>query len=820
MHSGWLSLDLQGNTLFGASTLLFTFDGGRTWDWAPDGPDGHISGMVAPSASTLFTVGQSHGASDLELSSNGLTGFNPVSLPAPAQIASNSVPTYGLPIFADSRNGYEVVRYRSANGVTSTAVLYSTSNAGRTWRVDGTLKNLLGSEAANSTLVDLAWILPFDPKGAPATLVELSTGITASLPSHQSGDFGRCTLSFFTPAQGWSDCGGDLTATSNGGNTWSEISPRASNGVLTPYPVTPATAVPPLVASSPSTPPPPISLARAVSQHLGFDSAILPDAATLKNWWQSSPYYDIGIYAPGSPNGPTDPALTTAWVSAVSQEGWGILPIWTGLQAPCGCNNPPSGAHAHDSYPECRQLTPAQLFSIKPTEAEQQGEAQAQAPFNSIRSLGLDGSVIYVDIENYDASARDDRNLSCGAATEAYVAGWTKRMHQDGGAGSAGVYGVLWDASPQSHGSQAQAIDFQGADSLFLARDDNRVTVWGLNHDTDSQLDDSLWPTRQRIHQFRGEAQESWGGASLYIDSNVEDAPVAGGNNLKPIVPTTASNIGFGPNSYLTGVADGTNNGAFVTGQVVGVSYTDGAWSDGTSFTATSGTTSSIGGTTPIVYGTISTVAFAINNLGQVVGYYRNLPTDIGRGFLYTPGQGFTNFDFAGAMWTELYSINDAGWILGAYAMSDFVPHCVLYKPPYTSPVLFDDPGGSCFSTSVNGIGQITGAYPTDPSETAFVPFVNDAQGATPGNAANYQALSTPSAYTFPQGINNNGIVTGEDANLIAGFFLDPRYSSSYATVSIPNTSETTLLGLNDSVQAAGWVYTTQSQGILLDTAH
>lgn len=817
VHHGWLSLDLQGNTLFGTSTLLTTFDGGRNWDWAPAGPDAHISGMVATS-NTLWTVGQAHGVSELD-TNRGSVNFDTVSLPAPPQVAPNTIPTYTLPVFLDSHNGYEVVRYRSANGATSAAVLFSTTNGGNTWKSDGILKGLLGSEDANSAITASAWILPFDPQGSSASLLEQSPGVTSSLPSHQSGDFGRCTISFFSQAEGWSDCSGDLTATSNGGTTWTEISPRTNNGLLVSNAITPPIAVPALTFATPPTPTPtPITLTRTVSQHLGFDSAVLPDLAKLQAWWQASPYYDIGIYAPGSPNGPSDPALSAAWVTAASKQGWGIVPIWPGLQAPCGCDNPPSGPHAHDTYPQCHQRGAGQTFSFKLTQAEQQGEAQALAAYNSVKALGLDGSIVYADIEPYDASASDGRNLSCGAATEAYVSGWVKGMHQDGGAGSAGVYGIVWDAVPHTPVSQPQAVDFQGADSVFLARDDNRVTVWGLNHDSESQLDDTLWATRQRIHQFRGGSQESWGGASLYIDSNVEDAPIAGGNNVKPIVPTTVTDVSYGPNSYLTGIADGTNYGIFATGQGVGVSYTNGAWSDGTGFLWTPSKTSTTGGSTPLVYGAISTVPFAINNLGQVVGYYRNLSTDIGHGFLYTPGQGFTNFDVAGAIWTELYSVNDAGWILGGYANADYVAHCVLYKPPYTSPILFDDPGGSCFSTAINGLGQITGAYPTDPSQTAFVPFVNDAQSSVPGNTANYQALSTPSLYTLPQGINNNGIVTGEDANLLAGFFLDPRSSNSYASVSVPGTSESTLLGLNDSVQSAGWVYSTQIQGILLDT--
>ena len=284
-------------------------------------------------------------------------------------------------------------------------------------------------------------------------------------------------------------------------------------------------------------------------------------------------------------------------------------------------------------------------------------------------------------------------------------------------------------------------------------------------------------------------------------------------------MPSAVTNVSVGPSSYLTGVANGVNNGVFATGQAVGVSYTNGAWSDGVGFLWTPSKTSTTGGSTPLAYGTISTIPFSINNLGQVVGYYRNLSTDIGHGFLYTPGQGFTNFDIAGAMWTELYSINDAGWILGAYAGEDYVAHCILYKPPYTTPIVYDDPGAACSSTGLNGLGQITGSY-LNSSETAFVPFVNDPESATPGNPANYQTLTAPTPYALPQGINNNGIVVGDDAAASTAFFVDPRNSNSYAALTIPGASESHLLNLNDTAQSAGWDYSTQIQGILLDTTH
>jgi hypothetical protein len=74
-----------------------------------------------------------------------------------------------------------------------------------------------------------------------------------------------------------------------------------------------------------------------VRSNRGRRAYTLPEFQQLKSWWDSSPYYDIGIYLPGSPSGPNSAnpksgaALNADWVSLASSIGWGFIPIWSGL---------------------------------------------------------------------------------------------------------------------------------------------------------------------------------------------------------------------------------------------------------------------------------------------------------------------------------------------------------------------------------------------------------------------------------------------------------------------------------------------------------
>ena len=84
-----------------------------------------------------------------------------------------------------------------------------------------------------------------------------------------------------------------------------------------------AACVPPKPAPSPPTTP------------QGFDTCAAPSTATMQTWWTSSPYTSVGIYIGGANRGCAEPNLTPPWVSTVIAQGWRLLPIWVGPQAPC-----------------------------------------------------------------------------------------------------------------------------------------------------------------------------------------------------------------------------------------------------------------------------------------------------------------------------------------------------------------------------------------------------------------------------------------------------------------------------------------------------
>jgi photosystem II stability/assembly factor-like uncharacterized protein len=239
---GWLSLDVEGNTLFAASTLLSTSDGGRTWDWAKDGPDARIVAILAPTDKDVWITAESGGTSELDVSHNGGDSFHKVNLPAPQEIAPAKYPTYDLPLFTDGLNGYESVTYSGGNGDKSAAVLFSTADGGRTWKQDMILSNLAESsvgEITSSTVAGSTWIHSFAPHGSQPMLLKLTPmGGTTDGAKADIND-NNCGLSFLTPSEGWANCSGILSSTIDGGASWTSSSPRARNGVLTTDPITP-----------------------------------------------------------------------------------------------------------------------------------------------------------------------------------------------------------------------------------------------------------------------------------------------------------------------------------------------------------------------------------------------------------------------------------------------------------------------------------------------------------------------------------------------------------------------------------------------------
>jgi hypothetical protein len=82
-----------------------------------------------------------------------------------------------------------------------------------------------------------------------------------------------------------------------------------------------------------------------------FDSCAAPSLAAMQAWKISSPYQGHGIYIGGLSRSCVQPNLTPTWLASTSQQGWRIIPIYVGYQAPCtGRSN---AAQVHQRQRSC-----------------------------------------------------------------------------------------------------------------------------------------------------------------------------------------------------------------------------------------------------------------------------------------------------------------------------------------------------------------------------------------------------------------------------------------------------------------------------------
>ena len=240
------------------------------------------------------------------------------------------------------------------------------------------------------------------------------------------------------------------------------------------------------VASSP-VPPPELPATVANDVGLGFDTCTAPSSGAMQAWLLHSPYRAVGIYIGGAERACDQPNLTAAWVREQAAAGWRFIPMYAGPQAALG------------------QLTsPAQ-----------QGAADADDAVTQAQGLGFGpGTPLYYDMESYPPDE--------AGAVIAFLAAWTIQLHHLGY--DAGVYassdsGVADLAQSYASGSDATP------DVIFDA-------LWnGEANTSDSHYLPGEWTGGRRLHQFSGNASESFGGATMVIDQDYLDVtlPVVGG---------------------------------------------------------------------------------------------------------------------------------------------------------------------------------------------------------------------------------------------------------------------------------------------------
>src|SRR5687768_14860104 len=313
----------------------------------------------------------------------------------------------------------------------------------------------------------------------------------------------------------------------------------------------------------------------------GFDRCEIPTLSQMRVWSQNSPYQSVNLYIGGVNRACANNALSSSYIFQLYQQGWKFFPTWVGPQAPC------------TNY--------INRFSSDVTIAFQQGVDQANLAVERLAELALTGptktgSVVYYDMENYGTAT------SCRAAVNAFMNGWVSQIHTRGNL--AGVYGSTLCNTGLSDFLNITHVP----DVIWPARwyhnlgegyYDPSASVWNLG----SCLPNTVWSNHQRIRQYEGDHNETWGNLTLDIDSNVLDGVVAIPYDY-PFVsstlaidpsPTNAASVDFRINfsKSVTGVNE-ADFSLTTTGSISGASITD-VTGSGNTYTVTANTGSGTG---------------------------------------------------------------------------------------------------------------------------------------------------------------------------------------------------------------------------------
>jgi hypothetical protein len=234
------------------------------------------------------------------------------------------------------------------------------------------------------------------------------------------------------------------------------------------------------------------SVSGSIFTGLGFDTCSAPSSKAMAAWAES-PFRGVGVYIGGENSACSQPNLSASWVSAQTTAGWHIIPTYVGLQAPTS------------SCSSCAKLTTVA--------AGTQGSAAAEDAVAEAVTIGIGvGSPIYFDMESYSPTT------SATKAVLTFLEAWTNKLHE------LGYISGVYSSSGSGIADLARQVGttYSSPDNLWIAN-------WNNAENTiDSVVPETAWANHQRIHQFRGGHDDTYGGVTINVDSDYVDGATVG----------------------------------------------------------------------------------------------------------------------------------------------------------------------------------------------------------------------------------------------------------------------------------------------------
>lgn len=295
--------------------------------------------------------------------------------------------------------------------------------------------------------------------------------------------------------------------------------------------IEPRSAAHPRATASAVAPPTSVSSPEAFTG-VGFDACAAPSSRTMTAW-AASPYRGIGVYIGGANRACSQPNLTAGWVSEQVAAGWHLIPTYVGLQAP---------------HSAC-------CAAINPSRAAQQGVEAASDAVEEAAEIGMGpGSPIYFDMEAYT------RTTSTTSAVLTFLSSWTSQLH------TLGYVSGVYSSSSSGIADLSRAVG-----SSYTLPDHIWTANWNDQQNTlDPYLPSTAWPSHQRIHQYHGGHNESYGLMTINIDNDYIDGATVGASIAAPeLPPLTVKHVRPEDSKVRVWVRCGWPEGETCPGQII-----------------------------------------------------------------------------------------------------------------------------------------------------------------------------------------------------------------------------------------------------------